>query len=315
MAKILITGATGFAGTHLLDLLSKGSDELYGTYINEKKDEYENVTQLKLDLNSKEEVEKIIGEIKPDVIYHLAATASAADSFAHPYETINNNINSQLNLLEAVKKSELLDTKMLIVSSGEVYGLVSKEDLPIDEETPFNPTNPYAVSKLSQDYLALQYFHAYKLKTIRVRPFNHVGARQSPNFVVSSFAQKIVEIEKGKRDPIMIVGNLEAKRDFTDVRDMVRAYHLLIEKGEVGDVYNAGSGTSHKISDILNMMLDLSPRGKDIKVEVDRKLFRPLDNPDLVCDYSKLKKATGWEVEIDIQQTLKYTLDYWRDLI
>lgn len=315
MAKILVTGATGFAGSHLLDLLLSGSDELFGTYLTDKKEEYKSVNQIKLDLSNKDEVERVIDEIKPDVVYHLAALASAAESFNNPSFTINNNVSSQINLLEALKKAELKDTRILVISSGEVYGYVARENLPIDEETPFNPTNPYAVSKLTQDFLGLQYYLAYNLKVVRARPFNHVGARQAPNFVVSSFAQKIVEIEKGKRDPLMVVGNLEAKRDFTDVRDMVRAYKLLIDKGEVGDVYNIGSGVSYKISDILDRLLKLSPKGDEIKVEVDPKLFRPLDNPDLVCDYSKLKKITGWEPTIEIDDTLKYTLDYWRDLI
>jgi GDP-4-dehydro-6-deoxy-D-mannose reductase len=200
-----------------------------------------------------------------------------------------------------------------VVASAEVYGCVKKEDLPIDEETPLNPTNPYAVSKLTQDFLGLQYHLSYGLKTLRVRPFNHVGPRQSPNFVVSTFAQKIVEIEKGKREPVLPVGNLQAKRDFTDVRDVVKVYSLLMEKGEFGEVYNIGSGVSYKIAEILEKLLSISK--VKITVKVDKSLFRPIDDPDLVCDVTKVTKLTGWRPEIPIEKTLKDTLDYWRNII
>jgi GDP-4-dehydro-6-deoxy-D-mannose reductase len=200
-----------------------------------------------------------------------------------------------------------------VVASAEVYGSVTKEDLPMGEDTPLNPTNPYAVSKLAQDFLGLQYFLSYGIKTIRVRPFNHVGPRQAPNFVISSFAQKIAEIEKGKREPILPVGNLEAKRDFTDVRDMVKAYSLIMEKGEFGEVYNIGSGRSYKISEILEMLLSFS--SVKITVEIDKSLFRPIDDPELVCDSTKINKTTGWKAEIPLEETLKDTLDYWRNII
>ncbi len=317
--KILITGASGFVGSHLADFLALDPNNvLFGTHFS--KSAPKNLEQVKdkielseVDLRNDQEVFALIERIKPDVIYHLAAFTSPADSFSSPKETVLNNVGCQINIFEAMRKSNLLDSKTLVVSSGEVYGGVKKEKLPIDEETPLNPTNPYSVSKLTQDFLGRQYFLSYGLKTVRVRPFNHVGPRQAPSFVVSAFAQKIVEIEKGKREPVLPVGNLEAKRDFTDVRDMVKAYGLLMEKGEFGEVYNIGSGVSHKISEILEKLLSFS--SSKITVQSDKSLFRPIDDPELVCDNTKIKQLTGWKAEIPIEKTLKDTLDYWREII
>lgn len=318
--KILITGATGFVGSHLAEyLVDKYNDnEFYGTYLSDSSLKNleavrNHINLTKLDLSNEKEVFELIEKIKPSTIFHLAAMSSAADSFSSPAESIINNIHSQVNILEGVRKLNLVDSKILIISSAEVYGDVDKNDLPIDENVNFRPTNPYAVSKLTQDFLGLQYFLSYNLKIIRVRPFNHIGPRQSPGFVVAAFAKKIVEIEKGKGNGVLTVGNLEAKRDFTDVRDMVKAYDLAVSIGVLGEVYNLGSGISYKISDILNKLLSLSKA--EIKVEVDKSLFRSIDNPDLVCDAAKFKKLTGWTPEIGIDTTLKDTLDYWRNII
>ena len=184
-------------------------------------------------------------------------------------------------------------------------------DLPIGEETEIRPVNPYAVSKVACDFLGLQYFLSYKLPIVRVRPFNHIGPRQSPSFVVAAFAKKIAEIEKNKIPPVIKVGNLSPKRDFTDVRDTVWGYQLLIEKGEPGEVYNIGSGRSYEIKYILDTLLSFSD--KKITIETDSALMRPVDVPELVCDNSKIKKVTGWEPKIPIEQTLRETLDYWRN--
>lgn len=317
--KVLITGLTGFAGSYLAEyLVAKKKYEVWGTYLFD--DSLANVVRIKdkidlikTDLSKEKNVFKLIKDTSPSLIFHLAALTVPGKSFSIPTETLLNNISLQIHLLEAVRQQDLLNTKILVVSSADIYGLVDSKDLPIDEETKLMPTSPYAVSKITQDFLGLTYFLSYKLKIIRVRPFNHIGPRQSPQFVVSSFAKQIAEIERGKREPILKVGNLEAKRDFTNVKDMVRAYATVMEKGKIGSVYNIGSGTSYKISDILNKLVFMS--SSKIKIEKSKTLFRPTDNPELLCNASKFTKLTGWKPEISIDKTLKDTLDYWRNLI
>lgn len=319
MKKVLITGITGFAGSYLAEylLLAKKYD-ISGTYLLEESlsnVEYakNKLNLIKADLSEEKNVFKIIKDVSPDVIFHLAALTSPFDSFNSPTQTLTNNISLQVNLLEGIRRYKLFNTKILIISSADIYGRVMKEDLPIDEQTPLMPTSPYSVSKIAQDFLGLTYFLSYQLKIVRVRPFNHIGPRQSSHFVVSSFAKQIAEIEKDIREPILHVGDLETKRDFTNVKDMVRAYALAIEKGKYGEVYNIGSGIPYKISEILNKLISFSSRR--IKIEKDKALFRPGDNPELVCDFSKFAQLTGWKPKIPIDATLKDTLDYWRNII
>ncbi|GDX61740.1 GDP-mannose 4,6-dehydratase [Candidatus Levyibacteriota bacterium] len=319
MQKVFITGASGFAGSHLVDyLISQKKYELYGTYLTERsliniKQNSNKINLFQLDLQDQNKTLEIIQKIKPDSIYHLAAFASVGQSLENPKEVIINNITAELNLLEAIKKSDFKDIKTLIVTSADIYGKVSVKDIPIDEETPLNPTSGYAVSKIAQDYLALQYYTTYDIPIVRVRPFNHFGPRQSSGFVIADFAKKIVEIENGLIPPILNVGNLDSRRDFTDVRDMVRGYQMLLEKGLPGEAYNIGSGRSYKISEILNILI--SNAKLPISINVDSSLFRQGEAQDRVCDSTKFKRLTGWESLISLSKSLKDTLDYWRAIV
>lgn len=312
MAKALVTGINGFAGTHLRNHLVNSGYEVFGT-VKPGSETPTNDHFFECDIQDFEGIKNIIERIEPDHIYHLAALTSPAESFKNPANTVTTNIGGQLNILEAVKKLQLVNSRVLVVSSAEVYGKADESDLPIDEATPLRPLSPYAVSKIAQDFLGYQYSHSQNVQAIIVRPFNNIGPNQGPIFVVPSFARQIAEIEKGKKEPVIKVGNLESKRDFTDVRDVVRAYELLMQKGVSGDVYNIGSGESHKIQEVLDILLSLT----DVKiiVEKDPELMRPGDIPELLCDYSKLHEVTGWRPEIKLEQTLKDTLDYWRNNI
>lgn len=322
MKTVLITGATGFAGSFLTELLVGQEDIIvHGTYISEKSLEniaavQDKATFHKVDLTVAEDVFALVEKIKPDEIYHLAALPSPADSYKNPVETLVNNIGVEVNIFEAVVRADLRDCRILITSSADIYGNVKKENLPVDEDTPLNPASPYAVSKIAQDYLGLQYFLARNLQVIRVRPFNHIGPRQSPAFVVSAFAKQIAEIEQDMGEPIVKTGNLDARKDFTDVRDMVQAYVLLLAKGSAGDVYNIGSGKSVQIKDLLEQMLKLS--AKTITHEVDPVRLRPNEEDTLVeirCDASKMENLTGWKPEIPLEKSLQDTLDYWRKIL
>lgn len=314
MKKVLITGATGFVGKHLIDsLLSQNAYEIIGTYRSEPGTIPPEVHLENVDLLNQEAVDTLIQRHKPDIVYHLAGLSSAGVSFKAPGDFITNNVIGELSVLEALRKHELIETKVVVVSTAEVYGVINPEDLPIDETTTLRPVNPYAVSKIAQDYLGLQYRLAYRMNIIRLRPFNHIGPGQKDTFVLASFAKQIAEIEKGNKEPVLFVGNLEAKRDFTDVRDMVKAYELAVEKGEKGEVYNIGSGVSQKINDMLHTLLSFSTA--KIEVRPDPERFRPIDVPEIVCDATKFQNLTGWKTEIPFERTLQDILDYWRKIV
>jgi GDP-4-dehydro-6-deoxy-D-mannose reductase len=315
MKKVLITGITGFVGNHLATyLLSQNSYDIVGTYrsdsgLDSLKAIKDYVKLSQGDLNDSAFVESLIFSEKPEYIFHLAAQASPSKSVSTPVETLTNNIVAEFSLLDVLKKHEL-QTRILIVSTGDIYGVITSSDLPVDEETPLRPVTPYAVSKIAQDYLGLQYKLAYKVDTIRVRPYNHIGPGQKEGYVVSDFAKQIAEIEANKKEPVLLVGNLGAGRDFTDVRDVVKAYELALLKGDSGEVYNIGSGKSQKIADVLQTLLSLST--KKIEVKVDQNKFRAIDVPEIICDYKKFHELTGWQPEIPFSKTLQDILDFWR---
>jgi GDP-4-dehydro-6-deoxy-D-mannose reductase len=220
-----------------------------------------------------------------------------------------NNVVGQLNLLDPLRQVSP-DARVLVACSSEQYGLVRQEDIPIDEDTPFRPNNPYAVSKIAQDALALQYFLTYGQKTIRVRAFNHIGPGQQDHFVASAFARQVARIEAGLQEPVLYVGNLEAERDFTDVRDMVRAHRLALLAGTPGEVYNLGRGTAIRIGDALDDLVAMCR--VPVRVVVDADLLRPFDVPRQQADTTKFRALTGWQPEIPWQTTLRETLDHWR---
>jgi len=261
------------------------------------------------DLSDYGRVRELCARIRPDHVFHLAAQASVERAWLDPAATLVNNIVAQLNLLRAIAELRL-EPRILVVGSADEYGAVREEDLPIDEETPLRPINPYAVSKIAQDYLGYQYYLSHGLQVVRVRPFGHIGPRQGPGFVVADFARQIARIEAGLQEPVMRVGNLSAQRDLTDVGDMVRGYYLALAKGKAGEVYNLGSGRAYAIGEILDKLLGMSR--VVVRVEIDASRLRPSDIPILVCDSRRFREDTGWRPERDISDTLREVLDYWR---
>jgi len=314
--KALITGISGFAGSYLTEFLLDKGYEVFGTFYD--KSTFSNldgfidrITLYQCDIRNYDSMKKIIEKNQPDEVYHLAAISFVPTSLKDPKLTFDTNLYGTLNLYQAIIELQFTP-KILFIGSADEYGVVNKHDLPIKEECPLRPVNPYSISKTSADYLSYFYFKSYALNIVRVRPFNHIGPRQSPEFVCSSFAKQITEIERGLKEPIIKVGNLEAKRDFTDVRDMVRAYWLAIQKGETGEVYNICSGRIVQIKELLNNLLGLS--SKKIEITKDPKRMRPSDNPILQGDCSKFRRRSGWKPEIPLDKTLKDILEYWRKI-
>jgi len=261
--RVLITGITGFAGSHLAEyLLGMKEIEVHG--ISRSGHGTRNIAHIsaqlhlhKGDLRDSAWVTQVVKAIQPHQIYHLAAQATVSLAWSQPAETLTNNIIAELNVLEAAIHLRH-PPRVLVIGSSDEYGLVTPEDLPVTEATPLRPNNPYAVSKIAQDYLGYQYYLGHGLPVIRLRPFNHTGPRQSTGFVVPDFAKQIAEAEEGLREPLIRVGNLTAKRDISDVRDIVRGYELLARYGEPGEVYNLGSERAYAIRDILSMLLEMS---------------------------------------------------------
>jgi GDP-4-dehydro-6-deoxy-D-mannose reductase len=315
--KALITGAGGFVGQHLVNhLLNQDDIEVYGTTffpVDLYPDSAEAGARLQqVNLTDRDKIETLLADIRPNHIYHLAAQSFVPESFDNPWDTLSNNIQSQLNIILSMIKLNL-DARILIVSSAEVYGAVSPEDIPISEEQPLRPQNPYSVSKLTQDMMGLQYHLSHHVDVVRVRPFNQIGPGQSDRFVAPAFASQISAIEAGKHEPVMRVGNLIAKRDFTDVRDMVRAFESVMTKGEPGDVYNIGSGQAHSIQELLDTLLYETEA--PITIEEDPARMRPVETPIFVCDNRKIQSTTGWEPSYTFEQTLVDVLNEWRERV
>jgi GDP-4-dehydro-6-deoxy-D-mannose reductase len=251
----------------------------------------------------------ILEQARPDVIFHLAAQPLVSASRSNPWGTLEANVRMQLNILEGVAQLRP-ECRVLVVGSSEEYGLVSREELPVDEDTPLRPLSAYGISKVAQDLLGQQYYFTHGLHVVRARPFNHIGPRQRIGFVASDFASQIAAAELGLRPPTIEVGNLTARRDFSDVRDVVQAYVLLVTRGELGAVYNIGSGESHAIQEVLDALLSMSEAS--IEVRQDPKRMRPSDAPEIRCDATRIREQTGWETTIGFEQSLEDILEYWR---
>ena len=315
--KVLITGITGMAGSHLAEhLLGQGNCELHGTV--RWRSNKDNITAFEKRLHLHEcelrdpySVMGLLKEIRPQRIYHLASQSNVAASWNSPRETLVNNITAQLNIFEAIRQLDLPDTRIHVAGSSEEYGLVYKHELPVKEVNPLRPLSPYAVSKVTQDTLAHQYHQSYGLHVVRTRAFNHTGPRRGDVFVTSSFARQIVEIEMGKREPVIRVGNLKAKRDFTDIRDVVKAYVIALEHCEAGSVYNIGSGVAVSIKQVLDLLLGMSKL--IIQIKEDPEKMRPSDVPVMVSDSSRFMQQTGWRPRIPFKQSLLDLLQYWRE--
>jgi GDP-4-dehydro-6-deoxy-D-mannose reductase len=315
--RALITGITGFAGSHLAEyLLAEQPDvEVYGTY--RWRSRMENIEHLgnrihlvECDLRDMSGVMQALERSRPDYIFHLAAQSFVPSSWTSPTETLTTNITSQTNIFEAIR-SLRLDPVVQIACSSEQYGMVLPEETPIKESNPLRPLSSYAVSKVAQDFLGYQYYQSYGLKAIRTRGFNHTGPRRGQVFVTSNFCSQVAAIELGLQPPVIRVGNLEAIRDFTDVRDMVRAYWLAVTRAKPGEVYNIASGHGIHIHEMLDQLLALA--SVEVKIEVDPERLRPSDVEILIGDSSKFRADTGWEPHIPFAQTLADLLAYWRE--
>lgn len=314
--RALITGITGFAGSHLAELLLAEHPEVEVHGSQRWRSRTENIEHLggrvrlhEADLRDYSSVHTLLDESRPDYVFHLAAQSFVPSSWRAPAETLSTNITGQTNLFEAIRALGL-DPTVQIACSSEEYGLVHPDETPIVETNPVRPLSPYAVSKVSQDFLGYQYFQSYGLKVVRTRGFNHTGPRRGDVFVTSNFAKQVASIELGLQPPVIRVGNLEAIRDFTDVRDMVRAYWLAVTHGRPGEVYNIATGVGIRIRDLLDRLIELA--GVEVKVETDPERLRPSDVEILIGDSSKFRADTGWEPRIAFDKTLADVLDFWR---
>ena len=313
MMRALITGINGFVGGHLAEHLLESGWHVAGvafTSVLRLPSLQGRVQILRANLLEQEAIRTAVAASDPDVIFHLAAQAHVPTAFHDPAGTITNNLLAQLQLFEAIRALKL-NPLIVVACTSEEYGTVRPEQLPLDEETPLRPNNPYALSKVAQDMLALQYFLAHGMRTVRLRLFNHIGPRQGDEYVVPAFAHQIAKIEAGEKEPVVRVGNLDVQRDFTDVRDIARAYALAAAHGAPGEVYNVGTGQPVSIRAILSTLIRLS--SASIGIEVDPARLRPIDVPVVACDATRFRERTGWRPEIELEQSLADILADWRE--
>ncbi|NOZ80417.1 MAG: GDP-mannose 4,6-dehydratase [DPANN group archaeon] len=320
--NILITGINGFVGSHLADFLLKDPENrLFGAVkVNARKRNvrhlinHDRVTWIEYDLTDYQSVQRLLEKSKPDRIYHLGALSWVNYSWDMAAAYMQVNAVGTINLFNAVRNLKL-DPHILVSCTPEEFGDVKKEDLPITEKTSIAPVNPYAASKVAQDAICQTYHASYGMKIIRTRAFNHEGPRRDISGALASFAYQIALIEQGKQEPVIRVGNLEAKRNFTDVRDMVQAYHLAMERCTPGELYLIGSEQIYTIKECLEMLIGLSAMKDKIRYETEQARVRPTELNYLIGDSSKFTQKTGWKPTISFQKTLQDILDYWRAFV
>lgn len=311
--KAMIIGAAGFVGPYLAEAIQQTMFcEVVVTKLSHEKIGIPGARTVSLNILDSQQIDEVLSIEHPDFIFHLAAQSSVAVSWSNPKLTVDVNICGTLNLLDSIRKLDY-SPRVLLVGSGEEYGRVKAEDVPIKEKTTLNPGNVYAVTKACQNMMSTIYSRAYGLQLVMTRSFNHIGPKQISQFVVADFCSQVVKIEKGLQEPVIRVGNLSAKRDFTDVRDVVKAYCRLIQYGKSGETYNVGSGHAISIKDILDVILSLSK--VNIRVEIDPLKLRPVDVPIIEADTIKIFRDTGWKPEITLEQTIADTLEYWTEEI
>ena len=300
--KALITGSLGFVGGYLRRELEQNGYEVIGLDIQPGEN------TLLVDLLNAERLEAVVSELRPDAVLHLAGQADVAKSWKIPQRTMEINVVAAINLMEAVRKSSS-EARIVLVGSSDQYGDLGEAGQSVSEEQPLMPRTPYAVSKRAQEEMAQVYARAYGMQICMTRSFNHVGAGQREGFMISDFAAGIARIEKGEAR-LLRVGNLSAKRDFTHVKDVVRAYRLIAEKGHPGEVYNVGSGRVYSAQEILDKLCAMAK--SPILVEQDPEKIRPSDTPVICCNHGKLTAHTGWMPEIGLDEMLQEALDAWR---
>ena len=313
--KILITGAAGFVGGHLIEALKDNcKNEISAFVLNEKEAGRVNLPKENIylvDITNASKVKDTVKEIRPDMVFHLAAQSSVGLSWKHPALTYSVNITGTVNILEALKEFSP-NARILLVGSAEQYGSVAIDEQPIKETQHLVGNNPYSVSKMAQEAAARLFLKDSNLQIIRVRAFNHIGAGQETKFVIPKWCSQAISMEKDlKKDSCLFVGNINVKRDFTDVRDIVRAYILLAENGKSGEIYNVGSGISHSLEDVLKLIKENSFR-KDITWKVDESRLRPSDIEELCADVTKLKSTVDWEPVYTLEQSVKWIMEEMR---
>jgi GDP-4-dehydro-6-deoxy-D-mannose reductase len=312
--RVLVTGAHGFVGGHLLDLLREEHPEVETFALVRPRGgapvpRAGRAAVLEADLDDAAAVSAALATARPDRIVHLAGQSSVHHSWIDPGATLRTNVMGLVHLMEGLR-TEGLAPRVLVVGSADEYGIVADAAAPVAEDAPLRPVSPYAVSKVAQGLLALQYAAGGGPEVVRTRTFPHTGPGRGEAFAESSFARQIVEVEAGLRKPVLAVGNLDAVRDFTDVRDVVRAYWALLERGTAGAVYNVCSGRGTSVGDVLRRLIAIA--GVEVEVRADPGRFRPSDIPVLIGDPRRLRTATGWEPRVDLDQTLRDLLDDWR---